>query len=1162
MEKDATRLDLVDYDELDKERLTNLTQKLEKCKEECEQIKKEKKDLDDFLIKKTIDGLTLSTDKKLIDLLIERILDFSPKWRENLDTLINIPTSLKDDAKKYLRGGDYFEALFQLAIATGILPEFKNKFVRFYDIDKNYTAMELKHNYLYNKSIKNSGGNEQGISDITFEVSDNIEFNSTIHNKSYECGEIPRADIKSTKNPFYFVSVKGYYKKEKSIKGDYDIPLLNQQMTIFPDLTNKRVVVCVRNKEQFYLNLGRTKMSFLKNISVIGYQELIEAFTIFRLDFFRKIQHEKTPENIIAEVYRQFPKDTIYKPSLSLYFHQELVVKSVINRINEVNNPTKPHFLCIGVLPRGGKSFIAGGIIDSHKKLKEKKSGYNVLFLTSAVNETRDQFQKDLVEKFNEFSDYQFVDVVNQGARDEAKKNKFYFISRQLSGKTGQGKKNIENQEEEMGLSDEIDSISMGMFDTLEKKLGSIPDFDIIFFDEAHVGIISPKVRGNFQKAFDRFKIPIVLMTATYKKPAVLLDSNKDLFVWDLQDIKDMKELAALKLDGFVKKQPDILERYPGVALDILTYRVNQGEDLNLIVKPYVNFPNPNFISLTFSPETITHLKHMGEGYDFKTAFKLNVDEEKLLDNKKYLEWGSMIRNREEAIRIRQFITPEQDLADKDETKTPFLQNKDRKYRALNQIFSIAQKNGSRPLQGKPFSILMFLPFGFGEMGDITKIGELCRIWASFMLESKYWRENFVFLTLSTFNNPKYKKDSHITIEKAVDMGLCHRDDHSEDLKDLIIKVEKEALAKGKGLVILSGDVAKMGISLKCVDVVFLMSNDSEADDIIQKMYRALTDDPPNKKDGYIVDLDLKRIIKAMFDYDLEKDKLRIHKSKENKSISDRLIKIWELCNWGQDSFIEDNPDMDFNAIMDEIKKRVLTGLEIKIRGEFDEGKRKETQKEMMKADKDLFKGIIAALELTQKTGKGKGKFAAEEMAERGIAIPDRSKGKTGDNSAKDVMKPPPPKPILSYEEILEKMLSILTTFVNSLVIKSAEPWSERLNLAWLLEKYIKDKAEIGGKAECDCRLAGDCKKTHNNLYEIAFCELSSYAMIFIEKDKYKYDADTHKKIMSLVEEVFQNSSVFQEWNIYIENLLMKIRLVKMGGSRKTRKIKKSLNPN
>ena len=62
-----------------------------------------------------------------------------------------------------------------------------------------------------------------------------------------------------------------------------------------------------------------------------------------------------------------------------------------------------------------------------------------------------------------------------------------------------------------------------------------------------------------------------------------------------------------------------------------------------------------------------------------------------------------------------------------------------------------------------------------------------------------------------------------------------------------------------------------MGISLKCVDVVFMMSNKQDADDIIQKMYRALTDNPPNKKDGFIVDLDLKRIITAMFEYDLEK---------------------------------------------------------------------------------------------------------------------------------------------------------------------------------------------------------------------------------------------------------------------------------------------------
>jgi hypothetical protein len=64
--------------------------------------------------------------------------------------------------------------------------------------------------------------------------------------------------------------------------------------------------------------------------------------------------------------------------------------------------------------------------------------------------------------------------------------------------------------------------------------------------------------------------------------------------------------------------------------------------------------------------------------------------------------------------------------------------------------------------------------------------------------------------------------------------------------------------------------------------------------------------------------------------------------------------------------------------------------------------------------------------------------------------------------------------------------------------------------------------------------------------------------MMIVEKDNYKYDKATHKKIMSLVENVFKNSSVLVEWNMYIENLLREIRMVKKsGGFRKTRKMRK-----
>ena len=134
-------------------RLQELTDRIAKCSAECDALKKEKVQLDDFRTRKEISDIGLSPDKKLIDLLIERILDTSGDWRRKIDTLIRIPTSLSSGDTKILRGGDYFEALFQLAIAIGILPQFKGKYVQFHEISADYKRLELygegKKTYLY-----------------------------------------------------------------------------------------------------------------------------------------------------------------------------------------------------------------------------------------------------------------------------------------------------------------------------------------------------------------------------------------------------------------------------------------------------------------------------------------------------------------------------------------------------------------------------------------------------------------------------------------------------------------------------------------------------------------------------------------------------------------------------------------------------------------------------------------------------------------------------------------------------------------------------------------------------------------------------------------------------------------------------------------------------
>lgn len=1145
--------------EADQKRLDELKIQYESCIKSCSILKKELDELESIEQKKIIENITLDRSRKLIDLLIQRILDPSPDWREKIDLLIRIPTSLTGD---YLRGGDYFEALFQLAIAINILPQYKNKFVKFYDIT-GYKQFVEKPNYLYNKTILNSGGGEQGISDISFEVSDSPNFDET-HKESdkYTCG-IPPSPLPPSKNgnPFYFVSVKGY-KKEKSVKSEYDIPLLDQQLQLFPD-KNKHILVCVRNKEQFLQRLARTKIEFLKKSIdyVVGYNEVIDAFSEYRIAFFNRLG-DKTVDSLVRELY---PVDVSFqKPMLSLYFHQELVAKSVINRINTIDHKSldKPHFLCIGVLPRGGKSFIAGGIINSHKEKKQKETGYNVLFLTSAVNETRDQFKSDLIDKFSDFSDFEFVDVVSEKGDilltkgDSSKPNKFYFISRQLSSIKDQGDK---EQIGETSIIAEPDILKK-----LETKLGALPDFDIIFFDEAHVGITSTSVRRNFQRAFEHFNIPIVLMTATYKKPANILDSLEDLFVWDLSDVKEMKSLSTLSLDQFIERKPDVLVRYPTVAEEILRERIKNGETEMKLAKPYLNFPNPNFISLTFTDSTIRNLIESGSGYSFTKAFEINSVPADLLDYTKYNDWGNMIRNKEHALRLRQFLTPEEEPEDID-----FLKGNQRKFRALNQIFRIAQdpKNPSRPIQGKPFSILMFLPFNFGERGNTVKIGELCRIWGSFMRQASYWRKNFVFLTLSTLTDPKYKPHPQMTPELAVERGLCHREDfpNIKDLKKLIRTIELEALKKDKGLVILSGDVAKMGISLPCVDVVCMMTNNADADDLIQKMYRALTDDPPMKKNGFIIDLDLKRIIRAMFEYDMEKDKLRTS-IKNVPSVEERLTKVFELCNWGTDAYIEDHPEKDFNDIMNDIKSIVLDQLKNKILGEFDNNLKKldEEQIKLINEDTDLRNEMVSTLQFTSGK-KGKKPTKEQVLAERGTAVPEADNTVGESRGVKESVAEEAPvqavsqAPRLTEQEINKKMTDIIKTFVNSLVIKSAEPWTSNLNMATLLKKFNEDKIKLTAIISCECTETTNCKKQHDNLYEAAFCELKNYAMVPKTASTFEYNENIHRQLMNLLENIFKNSKLVLNWNIYIENLLKEMnqtRSLKIGG-KYTRKLRR-----
>ena len=733
---------------------------LKDCQKRCKEISDDIRKLQSDNIMSEINLLGLSLDAKIVDLLVYRILDPSTEWKRNIEFLIDIPN---DITGSLLKGGSYFEALFHLLFAINYYPKFQDNTLEFLQIEKYKVPLPFKaddgsRDYLYGQSILSAGGKSdiQGISDITFKVLPKNKSSDDTVDDSYKCGERPKKREDNI-NPHYFFSVKGF-RKEKSVAKDYDIPILSQQASILQGIKNPKICVGVRDKDDFMRHLNRTKIVFIKETLseiIIGFDEMMNYFDKFRQNFFLRFGKSDNIDERRRQVEELYPRNQIILPQLNLHYHQELVSEAVINSIKskDLGVRKKPHFMCIGVLPRGDKSFIAGGVIRKHRELLKKKTGYNVLFLTSAVTETISQFKDDLVNKFADFRDITFVDA----RTDKPSINNFVFISRQLASisiKKG-------------------DEIVIDLFNTLIKK-GINLSYDIIFFDEAHIGILSVIQQENFKKAFNNFKIPIVLMTATYIKPANVLDDNRDLFVWDLFDIKDMRQLPTNGADVF--KTNTIASRYGDLAYKILSDRINVGESLASIAKPYEKFPMPSFVSPMFSKQTLAKLQY----FDYDSFFKmksLSLDEKnKLNDVRTWREWDAFLNNREQALMLRNYLTPkDNELAN----PSMIIQERDK---ALIQVFKRAYNNKppTRPLYGQPFSVLMFMPSIKGN-----PVGALCRIWGSFLMKTKFWSDYFVCLTLSPLSegdedkgrkSKKSKEDMREYELGCWKQGFCTRD--------------------------------------------------------------------------------------------------------------------------------------------------------------------------------------------------------------------------------------------------------------------------------------------------------------------------------------------------------------------------------------------------
>jgi predicted helicase len=86
---------------------------------------------------------------------------------------------------------------------------------------------------------------------------------------------------------------------------------------------------------------------------------------------------------------------------------------------------------------------------------------------------------------------------------------------------------------------------------------------------------------------------------------------------------------------------------------------------------------------------------------------------------------------------------------------------------------------------------------------------------------------------------------------------------------------QKSKKENKKGLILLAGNMLSLGITLSNCDIVMLFNNTLSSDKVMQQMYRCMTEGQ-NKIYGFVVDLNISRVLNTSINYSIYKKELSI----------------------------------------------------------------------------------------------------------------------------------------------------------------------------------------------------------------------------------------------------------------------------------------------
>jgi superfamily II DNA or RNA helicase len=748
-------------------------------------------------------------------------------------------------------GSDIFEVLCRFYVLfgglQGVNPVLGGSHMFLQNIETGKEFSSVKEAF---EQIKCKATSESGISDITLKRMKEGAPVSSCGAISPYCETPCDTDI-SEEEKTILISVK-WYKDEKS-PAKYDIEKLTLAVDKVLSVEQKPHKICVflKSRTSFEKTQPRLFNKMVKAIpnQIKGWDEDIKPFlNEKRAEFFAAADRlQISPEDYVEEIYLVQP----VKPSLNLYLHQDIITQ----RINDLFEKPIDYKYVIGVLPRGGKTNIAGGIIREFSQRNQKP--LNILWITAAPTETLIQVKCDLLEKFQDFSDYTFLEV--KAVKDISKStniNRVYFVSNQLLVQHTKRRK-----------------MGMDHRGFLEELISGKVQIDLIFFDEAHAGGSGDMTKEVVESIYEAYKnqVPLIFLTATYLK--ILIDyhiSSENIFIWDYTDVLQIRGL--LVEDQREQALKTLKDRFHEETVSkCIKKRLGQTQTYENMAKPYLDYPDLYFMTCELQPEVTERFAKQNlykpeAGFSLSAIFGVpyqDLSHHIFYKGKVRKDAWKVFVNIEATRNLVTLLTPTHRIEEFQETEyqpggEPIIETiPGFEPSILGRIGRISFDVKTRfNLENKP-TIMMFLPEG--QVG--SKVEYLLPAWASLLLQHQWWRERYEIAYVTGGSASDTAEENEYEVLDSV----YHL--RGNNIKEQILTLERRLhCEKQKGLVILTGKMLSMGVSLNCVDVVCLLNESKSPDSIIQKMYRALTPSP-GKKAAFVVDLNPVRSLSAVYGY-------------------------------------------------------------------------------------------------------------------------------------------------------------------------------------------------------------------------------------------------------------------------------------------------------